>query len=70
MMLGHAAKTVSGANVTLRHSSYVELPKVLAELGIPAVDRILLDLGLSSDQLSDASRGFGFPKPGAAGFAV
>lgn len=60
MMLGHAAKSVSGENVTLRQASYVELPAVLDGLGIHGVDRILLDLGLSSDQLSDATRGFGF----------
>jgi 16S rRNA (cytosine1402-N4)-methyltransferase len=64
MMLGHAAKVVSGDNVTLRHASYVDLPSLLAEMGVPAVDRILLDLGLSSDQLADASRGFGFSSTG------
>ena len=64
MMLGHAAKVVSGDNVTLRQASYVELPTVLKDLGIAGVDRILLDLGLSSDQLSDASRGFGFLSQG------
>jgi 16S rRNA (cytosine1402-N4)-methyltransferase len=60
MMLGYAAKSVSGENVTLQQASYVEIPAVLEKLGIPGVDRILLDLGLSSDQLSDISRGFGF----------
>ena len=64
MMLGHAAKSVVGTQVTLRQSSYIGLPAVLTELGIPGVDRILLDLGLSSDQLSDASRGFGFLSTG------
>lgn len=64
MMLDHAAKIVSGENVMLRKSSYVELPLVLADLKITAVDRILLDLGLSSDQLADASRGFSFNSDG------
>lgn len=64
MMLGHAAKVVSGPNVNLEHSSYVGMPAVLEKLGIPAVDRVLLDLGLSSDQLSDRSRGFGFQSDG------
>lgn len=64
MMLGHAAKSVSGDNVNLQHASYAELPIVLEKLGIPAVDRILLDLGLSSDQLSDQARGFGFSSQG------
>ena len=64
MMLDHAAKRVSGANVSLHQASYIELPKVLEKLGIPGVDRILLDLGLSSDQLSDEKRGFGFSSEG------
>ena len=64
MMLGHASKIVSGDNVTLHQSSYIDLPTVLAAIGIKSVDRILLDLGLSSDQLSDASRGFGFTSDG------
>jgi 16S rRNA (cytosine1402-N4)-methyltransferase len=51
-------------NCHLRHASYVELPRVLEELGITAVDRILLDLGLSSDQLADEERGFAFASGG------
>lgn len=64
MMLGHASKAVSGTNVILRHSSYVDLPSVLQSLGLDGVDRILLDLGLSSDQLSDTGRGFSFQSDG------
>lgn len=60
MMLHIAARHLSGPSVHLVQSSYAELPRVLAELQIPAVDRILLDLGLSSDQLADESRGFSF----------
>ena len=64
MMLDHAARKATGPNVKLLQSSYAQLPSVLKDLGIPAVDRILLDLGLSSDQLADASRGFGFASKG------
>jgi 16S rRNA (cytosine1402-N4)-methyltransferase len=42
------------------HANYVELPAVLAQLNITSVDMILLDLGLSSDQLGDKDRGFSF----------
>lgn len=50
--------------ITPVHSSYDDLPEVLAELGIPSVDAILLDLGLSSDQLADDERGFSFQAAG------
>lgn len=50
--------------VTLRQSSYAELRGILDSLGIERVDRVLLDLGLSSDQLADESRGFSFSSEG------
>jgi len=46
------------------HGNFADLPEVLAELGIAAVDGILLDLGLSSDQLADEGRGFSFHSSG------
>ena len=48
----------------LRQSSYTALPDILVERGISGADRILADLGLSSDQLSDVSRGFSFDADG------
>ncbi len=40
------------------------MPEYLAELGIESVDGILLDLGLSSDQLADRERGFSYQSDG------
>ncbi len=51
-------------HLVLRQSSYAELDTVLQAHGIETVDRILVDLGLSSDQLADQQRGFGFQQEG------
>lgn len=64
MMLAHAGRKVSGPDVQLIHSSYRDLRSVLDSLSLAAVDRVLLDLGLSSDQLADRERGFGFDAGG------
>ena len=45
---------------TLVHSNFCEMKQVMEELGIPGVDGILLDLGVSSPQLDDAQRGFSY----------
>ena len=45
--------------------SFTRLPEVVAEAGLAgAVDGLLFDLGVSSPQLDDASRGFSFFKEG------
>lgn len=49
-----------GARVALAHASFAELARVLAEAGLPPVDGVLLDLGVSSRQLDQAERGFRF----------
>ena len=64
LMLGFAAQFVSGERVHLLQRSYSELPEVLKLLQISQVDRILVDLGLSSDQLADRERGFGIQAGG------
>ena len=49
-----------GAPVKVACGNYTELPTFLAEIEQPQVDGVLLDLGLSSDQLADDTRGFSF----------
>jgi 16S rRNA (cytosine1402-N4)-methyltransferase len=62
--LAAAERNLAGLPVKLAHSNFSELPEVLREIGVEHVDGILLDLGLSSDQLADESRGFSFQSAG------
>ncbi len=47
-------------NFHLKKNSYANLPMILRDMGIPKVNGILLDLGLSSMQLDSENRGFSF----------
>jgi 16S rRNA (cytosine1402-N4)-methyltransferase len=63
-MLALAKTNTSGIPVVLVAESYHELPAVLEESGIAKVAGVLLDLGLSSDQLAWSGRGFSFASDG------
>ena len=59
-----AERNLAGMPVKLVHSNFCELPEVLDQLEVSAVDGVVLDLGLSSDQLEDTQRGFSFSAEG------
>ena len=46
------------------HSNFVDMAEAVRQAGFPAPDGILLDLGVSSFQLDDPSRGFSFRDDG------
>ena len=58
------AERLRGLPIKVVASNYSDLPEILEQLEIEAVDGILLDLGLSSDQLADPARGFSFESEG------
>jgi len=58
--LARAENSLAGLPVMIAQSNFCDAAEVLEQIGLRQVDGILLDLGLSSDQLADEDRGFGF----------
>ncbi|QDU24090.1 16S rRNA (cytosine(1402)-N(4))-methyltransferase RsmH [Urbifossiella limnaea] len=63
-MLARAAVRLAGLPVELVHANFDQLPAVLANRGLTAVDGVLADLGFASDQMDAADRGLSFRADG------
>jgi 16S rRNA (cytosine1402-N4)-methyltransferase len=58
--VAHAKQTFNDPRFTALHADFAQMASCLHAQGVSSVDGVLLDLGVSSPQLDDASRGFSF----------
>jgi len=59
-----AARALGDARLDIVHGGFAGLAAVLDAKGVATVDGVLMDLGVSSPQIDDASRGFSFRRDG------
>jgi len=52
------------SRVTVIHEGFGDMSNALSDLGVYEVDGVMLDLGVSSPQIDDATRGFSFMREG------
>lgn len=62
--IARGAEEMAGSPVRFAQANFRDIPEVLDAVGIGQVDAVLLDVGMSSDQLADRDRGFSFESDG------
>jgi len=55
-----SSQSINDPRFGMMHSHFASMQARLADIGVSAVDGILLDLGISSPQIDEAERGFSF----------
>ncbi len=62
--IARGAEEMAGQPVRFAQANFRDIPEVLDAVGVGQVDAVLLDVGMSSDQLADRDRGFSFDSDG------
>ena len=60
-----SGEAIADKRFCIRHGSFSRMRLILQEMGVTKTDGILLDLGVSSPQLEEISRGFSFRSAGS-----
>ena len=58
------AQAIKDERFSIKHGDFSDLQRILQDMSITRVDGVLLDLGMSSPQLDETSRGFSFGSDG------
>ena len=59
-----SGEAIADKRFCIRHGSFSGMRQILQEMGVTKIDGVLLDLGVSSPQLEEISRGFSFRSAG------
>ncbi len=63
-VIARAEHELAGMPIHPLQANFCDMPEVLGGLGLKSVDAVLLDVGISSDQIADDERGFSFNSDG------
>ncbi len=59
-----SGRTIVDKRFCIKHGSFSRIRQIVQEMGVARIDGVLLDLGVSSPQLEEISRGFSFRSVG------